>query len=356
MSPDPLHVVVVGGGFAGLGCAQAARARGRRPRHAVDRNNYHQFQPLLYQVATSQLALERHRLLAAQAVPRRRRRRRQARRGDRGRSGDPHRHARRRRPLLRRRARAGRRLAAELLPHAGREEHAFPLYSLDDATRLRSRILEVFEAADRDPSLIEQGALNFVVVGGGPTGVELAGALADLIAETMTRRVPRPRGQRAQIHLVDLGHALLAPFSDSAHDYAAKVLGAQGRAAPPGRGGHRDRCRATSTLADGTAIPTRCVVWGGGHQGAAARRRRPALPQGRGGRIDVQPDLSVAGLPGRLRRRRRREHPGARRRRAPAARLGRAAERQHGRRRTSSPTPRASRATPSTTTTRASWR
>ena len=91
----------------------------------------------------------------------------------------------------------------------GAEEHAFPLYSLDDAKRLRSRILGVFEEADRDPALIEQGALNFVVVGGGPTGVELAGALADLIHETMTAEYHDLAVSAAQIHLVDLGHTLL---------------------------------------------------------------------------------------------------------------------------------------------------
>ena len=79
---------------------------------------------------------------------------------------------------------------------AGAAEHALPLYTLDDATRLRSRILERVRGGRPRPAPIDQGALKFVVVGGGPTGVELAGALADLIAETMTRRVPRPRGQR----------------------------------------------------------------------------------------------------------------------------------------------------------------
>src|SRR4029079_10176771 len=66
----------------------------------------------------------------------------------------------------------------------GAEENAFPLYSFRNATLLRSRILAVFEAADREPTLIERGALNFVVVGGGATGVETAGALADMVART----------------------------------------------------------------------------------------------------------------------------------------------------------------------------
>jgi len=80
----------------------------------------------------------------------------------------------------------------------GARQHALPLYSLRDAEVLRSRILTAFEEADRDPSRIDDGALNFVIVGGGPTGVETAGALADMIhmtvaASTATRRSARPR-------------------------------------------------------------------------------------------------------------------------------------------------------------------
>ena len=68
----------------------------------------------------------------------------------------------------------------------GADQHTFPLYSLDDAERLRSRILQVFEDADRDPKLVDEGALNFVIVGAGPTGTEMAGALAEMINTTMT--------------------------------------------------------------------------------------------------------------------------------------------------------------------------
>src|SRR3954471_721943 len=183
---EPLHVVVVGGGFAGVGAVRRLAERDDVRVTLIDRNNYHQFQPLLYQVATSQLAASDvayslRKLFAddenvdvkmvevtgvdpgARTVVL-----------DDGGSitGDA---------LI---------LAAGSQPNffhtPGAEEHAFPLYALDDATRLRSRILGIFEDADRDPSLLEEGALNFVVVGGGPPGVETAGALADLISETMT--------------------------------------------------------------------------------------------------------------------------------------------------------------------------
>jgi NADH dehydrogenase len=138
--------------------------------------------------------------------------------------------------------------------------------------------------------------LTFVVVGGGPTGVELAGALADLIAETMSVEYHDLAVAAAQIHLIDLGHTLLGPFSDSAHDYAAKVLGRKGVRLHLGvavtevGAGH-------VSLADGSTIRTRCVVWGGGIK-APAVAAAGGLPQGRGGRIDVMPDLSVAGADG----------------------------------------------------------
>ena len=321
----------------------------------IDRHNYHQFQPLLYQVATSQLAssdiafslrklFRNHENVDVKLGE-----------VDRARPGDAH---GRRSPTASASRAMRSSLAAGSRPNffrtPGAEEHAFPLYSLDDAIRLRSRILERVRGGRPRPALIDQGALTFVVVGGGPTGVELAGALADLIAETMTVEYHDLAVTAAQIHLVDLGHTLLGAFSDSAHDYAAKVLGRKGVRLHLGvavtevGAGH-------VTLADGTTIPTRCVGLGRRHPGARGRAADD-LPRGRGGRIDVQPDLTRAGHRGRLRRRRRRQHPGPDGEPHPAARVGRAAERgvrrgEHPRRRR-----RQARASRSTTTTRASWR
>jgi NADH:ubiquinone reductase (H+-translocating) len=298
MSPEngQRHVLIVGGGFAGVGAARRLAARDGVRVTLIDRNNYHQFQPLLYQVATSQLApsdiaYSLRKLFAdspnvdvklaevesidpaARAVT--------TTHGERI-EGDA---------LV---------LAAGSQPNffhtPGAEEHAFPLYCLDDAQRLRSRILSVFEEADRDPDLIAKGALNFVVVGGGPTGVELAGALADLVHQTMVGEFHNLPVTSAQIHIVDLGPTLLGPFSDSAHDYVAKVLARKGVQMHLGVAvteigpGH-------VTLADGTTIRTRCVVWGGGIM-APPLATVSHLPRGRGGRIEVQPDLTVEGMPG----------------------------------------------------------
>jgi NADH dehydrogenase len=291
-----LHVVVVGGGFAGVGCARRLAGRDHVSVTLIDRNNYHQFLPLLYQVATSQLApsdvaYSLRKLFnddanvsvklaeiasvdpAARSVT--------TADGDRF-AGDA---------LV---------LAAGSRPNffrtPGAEAHAFPLYCLEDAVKLRSRIIGLFEAADRDRGVIEHGALNFVIVGAGPTGVETAGALADLVHHTLAGEFPELAVDAPQIHLVDLGPALLGAFSDDAHAYAAKVLGRKGVRLHLGTAvteigpGH-------VTLGDGTTIRTRCVVWGGGIM-APALAGAAGLTQGRGGRIDVLPDLTVPGLPG----------------------------------------------------------
>src|SRR3954454_19918623 len=294
--PAEPHVIVIGGGFAGVGLIRELAGHENVRITLIDSNNYHQFQPLLYQVATSQLApgdvafslrrlFEDHenvdiKMATAQSV-------------------DPVAHTVT--------TTDGHVYEGDVVVIAagsqanffrtpGAREHAFPLYSLPDAEVLRSRIIGVFEDADRDPSLVEQGALNFVVVGGGPTGVEMAGALAELIEHTMVHEYNDLAVSAAEVHLVDLGQHLLAPFSETAHDYAAKVLGKRGVRIHMGTAvsevspGH-------VTLADGNTIRTRCVVWGGGIKGPEIATAA-GVPQGRGGRIDVESDLTVAGFPG----------------------------------------------------------
>jgi NADH:ubiquinone reductase (H+-translocating) len=290
------HVVIVGGGFAGLGCARAlARRRGVRVT-LLDRNNYHQFKPMLYQVATSQLApadvafslrkvflrAENVDLKLVEAVSIDPAARAVATKTGEVYQGDY---------LV---------LAAGSQPHffatPGAEQHAFPLYSLDDAERLRTRILQVFEDADRDKSLLDQGALNFVIVGAGPTGVETAGALADLIRVTMVAEYKDLATDTARIHLIDHAPRVLGAFSEMAHNYAAKVLQDLGVHLHLGTS-VKEIGAGHVLLSDGTTIRTRVVVWAGGLK-AASLAGAAGLPQGHGGRIDVQPDLSVAGFPG----------------------------------------------------------
>jgi NADH:ubiquinone reductase (H+-translocating) len=168
------HVVIVGGGFAGLACARGLAKSDNVRVTLLDKNNFHQFQPLLYQLATSQLgtsdvatclrsSLRRHANVDVKMAE--------------VTAADPN-----SRTVT---TKAGKSYQGDFLVLAagsqanffgtkGAEKNAFPLYSLNEAQRLRSRVLGVFEYADGDPSLIDKGALNFVIIGGGPTGTELA--------------------------------------------------------------------------------------------------------------------------------------------------------------------------------------
>jgi NADH:ubiquinone reductase (H+-translocating) len=290
------HVVIVGGGFSGLGCAQRLASHEDVAVTLIDRNNYHQFQPLLYQVATSQLApadvanslrdvfadvksvdVKLDEVVGIDTATRT-----VTTSSGQQWSGDA---------LV---------LAAGSQPNffhtPGAAENSFPLYSLDDATRLRSRILGLFEQVDRDPELVKLGALNFVVVGGGPTGVEVAGALADMINVTVPAEYRDVDTAAAHIYLLDYGDALLKPFSEKAHDYVVRVLGEK-HVDIHLRTGVKEVASGHALLSDGAVIPTRCVVWGGGIK-AAPIAADGGLAQGRGGRVDVQSDLTLSGSAG----------------------------------------------------------
>jgi NADH dehydrogenase len=290
------HVVIVGGGFAGLGCALRLVKHGRVRVTLIDRNNYHQFQPLLYQVATSQLAASD----IAQSL-------RGVFAGDDDidvKLADIASASPQTRTVV---AKDGQQWSGDVLVLAagsqpnffktpGAAENSFPLYSLDDATNLRSRILGLLEQVDRDPRLIGHGALNFVIVGGGATGVEVAGAIADMVHVTIPAVYRDLDASAIQVHLVDHGDALLKPFSENAHKYVDKVLGEKGVKVHLGVGvtevgsGH-------AVFSDGTTVATRCVIWGGGIEGAALAGAA-GITQGRGGRVDVGSELTLAGYPG----------------------------------------------------------
>jgi NADH:quinone reductase (non-electrogenic) len=289
------HVVVVGGGFAGVACARRLAGKKGVRVTIVDKNDYHQFQPLLYQVATAELTggdikfdlrkvfdeadnvdIETGEVVAA----------------------DPEAGT----VTLA----DGRTLSGDVVVLAagsqpnffgtpGAEEHSFPLYSLDDAERIRARLLQLYRDTRENPNLLDQGSLTFVVIGGGATGVEAAGALGELAHDVMPHVHENPALAHGHVVLVDLGHAVLAPFSDEAHEYAAKQLGRRGVELKLGVSA-KEIGSDHVTLSDGTTIHTHLTVWGGGLQ-AAPIGASSGLTQGRGGRIDVQPDLSVEGHP-----------------------------------------------------------
>ena len=286
------HVVVVGAGFGGLAVARGLEGLPVEVT-LVDRQNYTTFQPLLYQVATSGLNA------ADVAHPIRglfhRQRNLHVQRGEVvGLDRD------RRAVVLA----DDRELAFDHLVLAvgavatwfgvpGAAEHAMPLYTLDDAVRVRNHVLERFEAADADRSLVDTGELNFVVVGGGPTGVETAGALAELFSVVFARDYPSLGVGRARVVLVEARDSLLGPFHRSSQQAALDTLHARQVEV------RLDESVAEVTpdhvrFASGEVLPARTVVW------AAGVRANPLagaldLPVGRGGRVEVSSDLRVAG-------------------------------------------------------------
>ena len=289
-----LHVVIVGAGFGGLGVAEQL-AHVPVEVTLIDQHDYHTFQPLLYQVATS--------LLNAEDV------------------GAPIRGLFRHQdnvtfhmatvtqvdmPDHKIQLSDGKDVSYDYLVLAGGAtvnyfntpgavEHAFPLYTLMNAVKLRSRILERFEAADRDPTLIEDGALNFVIVGAGPTGVETAGALSDLFYNLLPRDYHQLATEKARVIIVEMGKEVLAPFKDNLRSYAKEEL--ERRRVEVRLGEAVAEVGPTFVrLKSGEEIQAHTLIW------AAGVRANPladllGLPQGRGGRVKLNPDLSVPDHP-----------------------------------------------------------
>jgi len=292
-SPKP-SVVIVGAGFAGVACAKEL-AKHELPVTLLDRHNYQQFQPLLYQVATAELATtdvaRPIRAIFAKSPTVHMRQLEIT-------SIDPE-----TRTVT---ASDGQKFSGDYLVIAagakpnffatpGAEEHSFPLYSVPDAKKLRERVFELFEEAANNPALIDQGALNFVIVGAGPTGVETAGALADLVNQVMPKRHHQLDVSRARIYLIDHGQVVLRAFSDKAHEYAAGRLQHNGVQLMLGTG-VKEVAGNKVVLSDDSEILTRCVVWGGGIQ-ASTVAGNSGLTSGRGGTLTAELDLSAEGHP-----------------------------------------------------------
>ena len=304
-SPTQAHrVVVVGGGFAGL---YAARNLGIDPEvrlTLVDRRNFHLFQPLLYQVATGALSpgdiaqplrsvLRRQRnttVILGQAV-----------------GVDPE-----RREIQ---IADGGAIGYDTLVVATGAHHSYfdhpdwarlapGLKTIEDATEIRRRILIAFEAAEReaDPQR-RQEWMTFVVVGGGPTGVELAGALGEIAHDTLKRDFRAIRSGEARIILVEALDRILPPYPDEQSRSAKRQLerlGVEVRTAT--RVVEIDERAVNVTMADGQAqeIPARTVLWAAGVQ-ASSFARVVAVAVGaatdRAGRVIVRPDLTIPGHP-----------------------------------------------------------
>ena len=293
-APRRPHVVILGGGFGGL---YAARRLHTAPVDVtvIDRTNHHLFQPLLYQVATAALAP------SDIAVPIRFLLRRQrnttvllseARRID----------VARRVVVLQ----GGRELAYDFLivatgarhSYFGRdqwEEYAPGLKSLDDALEIRRRFLIAFEKAELAESAADRAALlTFVVVGGGPTGVELAGVLPQIARRGLREDFRRVDTTTTRVLLLEGGPRVLPTFPEKLSVVARRDLEALGVEV------------RTSTMVTGVEgdavyvgeerIPTCTVFWAAGNA-ASALGRSLGVPLDRAGRVMVEPDLSIPGHP-----------------------------------------------------------
>ncbi|MDA0699685.1 MAG: NAD(P)/FAD-dependent oxidoreductase [bacterium] len=298
--PRP-HVAVVGAGFAGLSAVKALRGAGVDVT-LIDQRNYHTFQPLLYQVATAGLDAgdvahqvrdvlrnERHarfrmgRVVAIDLAARTLAVERSLGPGPRDTIGYDH--------LV---------LAPGAVYHdfgvPGVHEHAFVLKSVAEAVALRAHLLRRFERAARDASLgAPPESLDVVLVGAGPTGVEMAGALVELFQRVLPRDYPELDLSRAQVRLLEALPHVLTPYHPATRAYVERVLRSRGvdvRTESQVRAVTAD----TITLADGTTLPHGTLVW------AAGVRAHPlaealAVPLDRAGRIPVHDDLSLPDHP-----------------------------------------------------------
>lgn len=302
MTTSPHRVVIVGGGFGGL---RAARALEREPVAVtlVDRRNFHLFQPLLYQVATGGLSpaniaaplrsiLKRQRnarVLLGEAVAVDAAARSVAL-ADGGRL-----------PYDTLIVAAG--AAPNYFGHDAWEERAPGLKTLEDATAIRGRILSAFEAAEREPDPARAGAwLSFVVIGGGPTGVELAGALAEIARDTLRHDFRAIDPTRARIWLLEGGARLLPSYAPPLPAKTVATLARLGVSVRIGTLVTEIGAEAVTVSAGGRSetIPARTVLWAAGVQGSSlgqALRDGAGAPLDRLGRVVVEPDLTLPGRP-----------------------------------------------------------
>lgn len=290
------RVVIVGGGFGGLA---VARGLGRVEADVtlVDRRNHHLFQPLLYQVATAALSP------AQIAQPIRTVLRRQANASVV--LGEVVAVDRDRRVV---RTAEGAELPYDHLVLATGASHAYfghdewrpfapGLKTLDDATAIRSRILDAFERAEIAGDPAERAALlTFVVVGGGPTGVEMAGAIAELARKTLAHEFRRIDPAAATILLVEAGPRILPAMPPALSARAQAGLERLGVQVRLGRA--VTLCAADRVEVGDEAIPCRTIVWAAGVAASpVARWLGDGVATDRAGRVQVAPDLSLPGDP-----------------------------------------------------------
>jgi len=291
---DRPRVVIVGAGFGGLSAARELE-NADVDVLIVDRHNFHTFQPLLYQVATAGLNAADVGYVV-RGVFRREQRvrfRKDEVIGVDWDTGEVQLEAEGPVPFDHLIVAAGS--STNYFGVDGAREHAFPLYTLEDAILVRNHLLSLFEAADSEPALVDDGVLNLVVVGGGPTGVEVAGALVELIDKVLEQDFHDLDVHRARVVLVEQADRLLAPFSERSQRYARRTLVRRGVEVRLGTAVRRITADHVE-LSSGEVIASRLVVWAAGVR-AGTLADRLGVAQGPGGRITVGPDLSIADHP-----------------------------------------------------------
>ena len=294
-APKSTHrVVIVGAGFGGLECA--LRLKGAPVKITlVDRRNHHLFQPLLYQVATASLATseiawpirhlmrDRSDITTLFATV----------------SGVD---ADNKRVLLD----DGDTLPYDTLVLATGARHAYfghdewepfapGLKTLEDATTLRRRILVAFERAERESDPEKRAALlTFVIVGAGPTGVELAGTIAELAQDTLPPDFRNIDTHQARVVLIEAGPRVLAGFADDLSAYAQASLESTGVEVVLGQA--VTECSADGVVYGGKHLQARTLIWAAGVRASPAAEWLHAAAD-RAGRLEVKPDLSVPDHP-----------------------------------------------------------
>ena len=295
MNSTTPHIVIVGAGFAGLACAKAL---GNAPARVtiVDRANYHLFVPLLYQVATAALSpadiarpirriLGRYRNIDVVL-------------------GEV--------TAIDTEARTVTTTTATISPydrlvvamgsrysyfgHNDWAERAKGPRSLDDARSIRTQLLTAFERADSTQDKVERDRLmTVIVIGGGPTGVEMAGAVAELVRHSLARDFRHIDPRTARILLIEAGPRLLSGFPQSLSDYAKRAVEKLGVTVKLGEPVQELSERGATV--GGRMVPAGTMIWGAGIE-ASPGMRMLGVPLDRSGRVAVNPDLSVPDMPG----------------------------------------------------------
>lgn len=289
------RVVILGAGFGGIGAAQKLRDA---PIELIliDRNDYHTFQPLLYQVATDELEptevgspirdmLHRHENMTF------------------------HKCAVKGVDL------ANKQVVVDGMPPIhydylvmalgavvnfhntpGAAEYSFPLYTMKDAIRLHDHILKKLEQVDKNPAMVDDGALTFCIIGGGPTGTELAGAMSELLHTELKADYPNLPLNQARVVMYEHSPYVLAHFKPKLRDYAQQALEERGVEVHTGTG----VVKVTSDeieLSSGEKVKTQTLVWAAGLE-ASPLTKSLGVELDPGGRVPVGPDLQVEGHPG----------------------------------------------------------